>query len=149
MLDARHWTEDVDLDGTAQRYALSGGAIANVIRHAALASLRRNISRSMVTVDELIGEIRRLRRRSEIVERAQQEGINTEEVERHRREMRNAILLAPGEVRGRLVKANFEFRSTKYTMFVPPRFRWIERCERLIDWIPLGGQYAVTARKPR
>ena len=63
----------------------------------ALASLRRNMTRSMVTVDEIIGEIRRLRRRSEIVERAQQEGINDEEVQRHRREMRNAILLAPAE----------------------------------------------------
>ncbi|WP_343641857.1 AAA family ATPase [Roseateles sp.] len=41
MLPARHWGEDVDLEGVAQRYELSGGAIANVIRHAALASRRR------------------------------------------------------------------------------------------------------------
>ena len=56
----------------------------------ALASLRRNMTRSMVTVDEIIGEIRRLRRRSEIVERAQQEGINGEEVERQRQMVRKA-----------------------------------------------------------
>ncbi|WP_416762652.1 ATP-binding protein [Roseateles sp. So40a] len=45
MLDERHWSADVDLAVTAQRYALSGGAIANVIRHAALASLRRGRDR--------------------------------------------------------------------------------------------------------
>jgi hypothetical protein len=63
----------------------------------ALASLRRNMARSMVTVDEIIAEIRRLRRRSEFAERVQREGINPDEIERERREMRNAILLAPAE----------------------------------------------------
>lgn len=60
----------------------------------------------------------------------------------------NAILLTAKEVRLRLVRSNFEYVSTRYTMFAPPRFRWIERCERMIDWIPFGGQYAVTSRKP-
>jgi hypothetical protein len=40
MLPARHLADGVELDALAQRYEVSGGAIANVIRHAALTVLR-------------------------------------------------------------------------------------------------------------
>ena len=40
MLGAQHLAPDVDLIALAQRHELAGGAIANVIRHAALSALR-------------------------------------------------------------------------------------------------------------
>lgn len=40
MLAAQHLAPEVDLIGLAQRHELAGGAIANVIRHAALSALR-------------------------------------------------------------------------------------------------------------
>lgn len=45
MLAAEHLDADVDLAGLAERHELSGGAIANVIRHAALKALRDGRSR--------------------------------------------------------------------------------------------------------
>jgi len=41
MLAAQHLAPDVRLDEIAQRYELSGGSIANVIRHAALSAMRQ------------------------------------------------------------------------------------------------------------
>jgi hypothetical protein len=51
MLDARYLAADVDLRMLAQRYELSGGAIANVIRHAALSAVRDG--RQQVRLSEL------------------------------------------------------------------------------------------------
>ena len=60
----------------------------------------------------------------------------------------NAILLTPREVRQRLRRSDLACVSTRYTMFAPPRLPGIERCEWLLGWLPLGGQYVVTGRKP-
>jgi CO dehydrogenase/acetyl-CoA synthase alpha subunit len=64
---------------------------------AACKSMRRTLSRSHVKPEELVGEIKRNKRREVVQAQAWREGINPAEVERELREMRNAILLAPAE----------------------------------------------------
>ncbi|WP_428508474.1 ATP-binding protein [Roseateles sp.] len=51
MLAGQHLAPDVRLDEIAQRYELSGGSIANVIRHAALSAMRQG--RQQVRASEL------------------------------------------------------------------------------------------------
>lgn len=60
----------------------------------------------------------------------------------------NAILLQPKEVRAAFAGLGAEAIRTDYLMFVPPRLMFLRRAERLLQWLPLGGQYAVTASKP-
>lgn len=58
MTDGRcRITDDVDLDALAQDHELSGGAIANVIRHAALCALRTD--RDAIGRDDLLQGIRK------------------------------------------------------------------------------------------
>ncbi|OWQ84404.1 AAA family ATPase [Roseateles aquatilis] len=57
MLHERHLGADVELEPLARRYELSGGAIANVIRHAALAARRQG--RDAVNQSELRAGIAR------------------------------------------------------------------------------------------
>jgi hypothetical protein len=59
----------------------------------------------------------------------------------------NAILLRPGEVRTGLQAAGFEDVRAGYLMFFPPRLQLLGACERALGWLPLGAQYAVTARR--
>jgi SAM-dependent methyltransferase len=58
----------------------------------------------------------------------------------------NAILLHAGEVQSSLRSAGFSAIETGYLMFLPPRLQILAGLERLIGWLPLGAQYAVTAR---
>jgi SAM-dependent methyltransferase len=58
----------------------------------------------------------------------------------------NAVLLRPGEVRTGLQAAGFAGVCTGYLMFFPPRLHLLGACERALGWLPLGAQYAVTAR---
>lgn len=57
----------------------------------------------------------------------------------------NAILLRAREVETALGEFRFGGIRTSYLMFVPPRLRLLASVERLIGWLPLGGQYATTA----
>jgi SAM-dependent methyltransferase len=59
----------------------------------------------------------------------------------------NAILLSPSEVRRGLISAGLADVRTSYIMFFPPHWQWAGWIERLIAWLPLGGQYVVTARR--
>jgi SAM-dependent methyltransferase len=60
----------------------------------------------------------------------------------------NAILLDAHEVQdGLLGSARYEV-ETDYLMFVPPGLRFLRFVDRALAWLPLGAQYAVTARKP-
>ena len=59
----------------------------------------------------------------------------------------NAILLDADEVRhGLLDTARYEV-ETDYLMFMPPGITFLRPIDRALAWLPLGAQYAVTARK--
>jgi len=60
---------------------------------------------------------------------------------------RNAILLRSGKLRAGLSQMRFTDLRTSYLMFFPPRLRVLAPFENAIGWLPLGGQYAVTARR--
>jgi hypothetical protein len=63
----------------------------------AVKSLRRTLARAQCTVEEIVGEVRRLRRRNEIAAKADNEGINEEQVRRDREDMKRILLLATRE----------------------------------------------------
>lgn len=58
---------------------------------------------------------------------------------------RNAILLRAGEVCAGLAEAGATNIRTRYIMFMPPRWRALQRLEQVLEWVPLGAQYVVTA----
>lgn len=62
---------------------------------------------------------------------------------------RNAILLRAREVCDSLRVVGFSRIDTKYLMFLPPRLHAPAALERLLGWLPLGAQYAVTAEIAR
>jgi SAM-dependent methyltransferase len=60
---------------------------------------------------------------------------------------RNAVLLRPGEIRAGLHTAGAIRPRTSFLMFFPPRWTHCRRLERLLNWLPCGGQYVVAAEK--
>ena len=58
---------------------------------------------------------------------------------------RNAILLRARDVSTALRDAGFARVRTGYLMFLPPRLHALAAVERVLGWLPLGAQYAVTA----
>lgn len=60
----------------------------------------------------------------------------------------NAVLLGAGEVTGRMRVAGFSAIRSSYILFTPIRLRWLRWVDRMLAWLPLGGQYAVAAFKP-
>ena len=62
---------------------------------------------------------------------------------------RNAVLVKAGVIEKMLSMAGFENVRTQYLLFFPPRLRWklIEKLESSLWWLPLGGQYVVSAKK--
>lgn len=59
----------------------------------------------------------------------------------------NAILLDASEVRhGLLDTARYEL-DTDYLMFMPPGIAFLRGIDRVLGWLPLGAQYAVSAQK--
>lgn len=61
-------------------------------------TMRLTLSRSSVKPEELAGEIRRNNKRAKVHAQAWKDGINPDEIERERKQARNAVLLAPREV---------------------------------------------------
>jgi len=59
----------------------------------------------------------------------------------------NAILLSASECTALVKEAGFAQVSQTFLLFMPPRFRSLWRYERLFGKVPLGGQYAIVARK--
>jgi SAM-dependent methyltransferase len=59
----------------------------------------------------------------------------------------DAVLLRPSEVKGRLTQAGFRSLNTGFSLFFPPTLRRLVRTERFLRWLPLGGQYWVSAHK--
>ena len=60
---------------------------------------------------------------------------------------RNAILLRAAEVCTALRSIDFDPPRVQYLMFLPPRLKALAPVERMLRWLPLGAQYAVTARR--
>jgi SAM-dependent methyltransferase len=61
---------------------------------------------------------------------------------------RGAILLPPPEVAAALTAGGWHDIRTSHLMFLPPRLGALATAaERMFGWLPVGGQYAVTARK--
>ena len=58
---------------------------------------------------------------------------------------RNAILLRARDVSTALRDAGFARVRTGYLMFLPPRLHALAAVDRVLGWLPLGAQYAVTA----
>jgi 2-polyprenyl-3-methyl-5-hydroxy-6-metoxy-1,4-benzoquinol methylase len=60
----------------------------------------------------------------------------------------DAVLLKSSEMRKMLSTAGLRILALKYTLFFPPNFvKKSERLDKLFTWLPLGGQYYVSARK--
>jgi len=60
----------------------------------------------------------------------------------------DAILLKPKESLNLISNAGFKIeRKNKYTLFFPSYMRFLRFSEKLISFIPLGGQYYIKARK--
>ena len=61
---------------------------------------------------------------------------------------RDAVLLPMPEVTAALRRGGWRDIRTSHLMFLPPRLGPLATAaERLFGWLPMGGQYAVTARK--
>jgi len=61
---------------------------------------------------------------------------------------KDAILLPPPEVSRALTTGGWRDIRTGHLMFLPPRLGVVATAaERVFHWLPLGGQYAVTASK--
>ncbi len=61
---------------------------------------------------------------------------------------KNAILLDADEVQHGLLDTGRYEVETDYLMFMPPGITFLRGVDRALAWLPLGAQYAVTARKP-
>ncbi|WP_185878890.1 trans-aconitate 2-methyltransferase [Variovorax sp. MHTC-1] len=57
----------------------------------------------------------------------------------------DAILLKPAELRSLLRHAGLHLQRQTYCLFVPPRLSWFLPVEKFLGWLPLGGQYWVSA----
>lgn len=60
----------------------------------------------------------------------------------------HAVLLAPPEVAAALDAGGWHDIRTNHFMFLPPRLRLMATVtDRVFGWLPMGGQYAVTATR--
>ena len=59
----------------------------------------------------------------------------------------NAVLLDATEVRHGLLDAARYTLDTDYLMFMPPGLAFLRGVDPLLAWLPMGGQYAIKARK--
>ena len=59
----------------------------------------------------------------------------------------DAVLLKPRELRGRMQQGGFRDVQSGYCLFIPPSFKRLLFLEPRLQFLPLGGQYFVHARK--
>jgi len=58
---------------------------------------------------------------------------------------KDAVLLRPSELKTLLVDAGLLVHRSVYCLFVPPSLSALLPLESKLGWLPLGGQYWVTA----
>ena len=61
----------------------------------------------------------------------------------------DAVLLTPRELKFVLHQAGLRVSRSAYCLFIPPSLRMLAALESKLGWLPLGGQYWVSARKSR
>lgn len=59
----------------------------------------------------------------------------------------DAVLLKPRELRKRIAMTGFQDVQSGYCLFIPPSFKRLLFLEPKLQFLPLGGQYFVHARK--
>jgi SAM-dependent methyltransferase len=59
----------------------------------------------------------------------------------------NARLIRGGDMRQQLLAAGFVSAKIRYRIFFPHFLRAMRPLERILTWLPLGGQYYVLSRK--
>lgn len=57
----------------------------------------------------------------------------------------DAILLKPRELIRLLQESGLKIFKTSFCLFIPPRFSMLIGVEKILKWLPLGGQYMVHA----
>lgn len=60
----------------------------------------------------------------------------------------DAVLLKPAELRGLYKGAGLAIEGLTFCVFVPPKLSALLPLERLLGWLPLGGQYWVRGGRP-
>jgi len=71
----------------------------------------------------------------------------TQWVVRHTAIDKSAVLLTPSETARSLRKHGFAIHQSHGLMYWPPRWRRLWAAERLVQWIPLGGQFVVIGER--
>ncbi|MBT2298867.1 class I SAM-dependent methyltransferase [Variovorax paradoxus] len=61
----------------------------------------------------------------------------------------DAVLLKPAELRALFRGAGLDLQRQSYCLFVPPKLSWLLPLEKHLGWLPLGGQYWVSAGQAR
>lgn len=59
----------------------------------------------------------------------------------------DAILIKPSELKNLLRTNGLVIKKTSYCLFIPPKLSFLSSIESYLGWLPLGGQYFITARK--
>jgi SAM-dependent methyltransferase len=59
----------------------------------------------------------------------------------------DALLLKPKELKNLLSNSGFSEVSSYFCLFFPPKFKKFLAYEKILSWLPLGGQYYVQATK--
>lgn len=59
----------------------------------------------------------------------------------------DAILLKPAELRRLVDIAGLKLRWQRYCLFIPPRLSALLPLEKRLGWLPLGGQYWISATR--
>ncbi len=59
----------------------------------------------------------------------------------------DAVLIKPKELKNLLKNAGFKVQNHEYCLFFPPKLSFLKAFENKLGWLPLGGQYWVSAKK--
>jgi len=60
----------------------------------------------------------------------------------------DAVLLKPDELRRLFESAGLRLQQKTFCLFVPPRLKLLLPLEKYLGWLPLGGQYWISAGRP-
>lgn len=59
----------------------------------------------------------------------------------------DAVLVKPSTLTSLLNGAGMNTNRQGYCLFIPPKLNWLLPLENWLSWLPMGGQYWVSARK--